>query len=80
MLEVTVLALLQGVAEFLPISSSGHLSILQNFFSFSDVEHDHLFFDLLQYFIIARSHNSNTGISGIRSNTGCNTLNIVTTS
>jgi undecaprenyl-diphosphatase len=29
MLEVTVLALLQGVAEFLPISSSGHLVIGQ---------------------------------------------------
>ena len=30
MLEVTILALLQGVAEFLPISSSGHLVIAQN--------------------------------------------------
>ena len=31
MLEVTILAILQGVAEFLPISSSGHLVIAQNF-------------------------------------------------
>lgn len=31
MLEVTILAILQGVAEFLPISSSGHLVIGQNF-------------------------------------------------
>lgn len=30
MLEVTILAILQGVAEFLPISSSGHLVIAQN--------------------------------------------------
>ncbi|MGN0845761.1 MAG: undecaprenyl-diphosphate phosphatase [Kiritimatiellia bacterium] len=30
-LDVTVLAVLQGVAEFLPISSSGHLVILQSF-------------------------------------------------
>ena len=30
MLEVTILAVLQGVAEFLPISSSGHLVIGQN--------------------------------------------------
>ncbi|MBQ6135823.1 MAG: undecaprenyl-diphosphate phosphatase, partial [Kiritimatiellae bacterium] len=29
MIEVTLLALLQGVAEFLPISSSGHLVIAQ---------------------------------------------------
>lgn len=30
MFEVTILAILQGVAEFLPISSSGHLVIAQN--------------------------------------------------
>jgi len=30
MLEVIILAVLQGVAEFLPISSSGHLVIAQN--------------------------------------------------
>jgi undecaprenyl-diphosphatase len=30
MLEVTILAILQGVAEFLPISSSGHLVIAQH--------------------------------------------------
>ena len=29
-LDVTLLAVLQGVAEFLPISSSGHLVILQH--------------------------------------------------
>ena len=31
-LEVTMLSVLQGVAEFLPISSSGHLVILQHIF------------------------------------------------
>jgi undecaprenyl-diphosphatase len=30
MLEVTILAVLQGIAEFLPISSSGHLVIGQH--------------------------------------------------
>ena len=28
--DVTVLAVLQGVAEFLPVSSSGHLVVVQH--------------------------------------------------
>ena len=31
-----VLGLVQGVAEFLPISSSGHLSLLQSFFGMEE--------------------------------------------
>lgn len=42
-----ILGLVQGVAEFLPISSSGHLSLFQHFFQLTDVEHDHMFFDVL---------------------------------
>mgnify|MGYP000272061730 FL=1 len=41
-----LLGIVQGVAEFLPISSSGHLAILQNMFALSAGE-DHLFFDVL---------------------------------
>ena len=36
MLEVTILSILQGVAEFLPISSSGHLVIGQHFLGITD--------------------------------------------
>ena len=43
-LSAVILGLVQGVAEFLPISSSGHLSIFQIFFKMADVEHDHMFF------------------------------------
>ncbi len=42
-----LLGLVQGIAEFLPISSSGHLSILQNLFGLSTTEDGHLFFDVL---------------------------------
>ena len=34
--DIAVLALLQGIAEFLPISSSGHLVIVEHFLKISD--------------------------------------------
>ena len=42
-----LLGLIQGIAEFLPISSSGHLSILQNLFELQTAENGHMFFDVL---------------------------------
>ncbi len=41
-----ILGLTQGIAEFLPISSSGHLAILQNLFGLSSLENN-VFFDVL---------------------------------
>ena len=46
-LNAIILGLIQGVAEFLPISSSGHLSILNNLFKMTTTEDGHLFFDVL---------------------------------
>lgn len=38
---------LQGVAEFLPISSSGHLALFQHFFGLEDIMGNQLFFNVL---------------------------------
>lgn len=46
-LMAVILGLVQGVAEFLPISSSGHLSVLQNWFGME--EPDNLFNVLLHF-------------------------------
>ena len=45
-LNAIILGLVQGVAEFLPISSSGHLAVLQNMLGMSDMGND-MFFDVL---------------------------------
>lgn len=42
-----ILGIVQGITEFLPISSSGHLSIFQNIFGLMDAESEQLFFDVM---------------------------------
>ena len=36
--EVVVISLVQGVTEFLPVSSSAHLNLLSNLFGFKEQE------------------------------------------
>ena len=45
--NAVLLGLVHGVAEFLPISSSGHISIINNLFNMSSTSGEHLFFDVL---------------------------------
>jgi undecaprenyl-diphosphatase len=42
--EAALLGVIQGLTEFLPVSSSGHLVLLQQFMS---LEHDQILFDLI---------------------------------
>lgn len=46
-LQSVFLGLVQGIAEFLPISSSGHLSLFQTFLGIKSAEETSLFFDVL---------------------------------
>ena len=45
-----LMGIIQGVAEFLPISSSGHLALFQTFFGMENVEESHMFFTVLLHF------------------------------
>ena len=44
------MGILQGVAEFLPISSSGHLALFQHFFQMKNFEETQMFFTVLLHF------------------------------
>lgn len=46
-LFAVVIGMIQGLTEFLPVSSSGHLSIMQNVFGMEDVETSYFTFDIL---------------------------------
>ena len=45
-----LMGIIQGVAEFLPISSSGHLALFQSFFGTENVEEKYMFFTVLLHF------------------------------
>ena len=46
-LFAALLGLIQGITEFLPISSSGHLSVMQNLFNIQGMQEVDTFFDVL---------------------------------
>lgn len=47
LLNALILGLIQGISEFLPISSSGHLSIAQNLFNLKVEGSEDMFFEVL---------------------------------
>lgn len=46
-LSAVLMGVLQGIAEFLPISSSGHLALFQHFFQMENYEETQMFFTVL---------------------------------
>jgi len=49
-LSAVLMGVLQGIAEFLPISSSGHLALFQHYFGMEDFESTQLFFSVILHF------------------------------
>lgn len=49
-LLAALLGFIQGVTEFLPVSSSGHLAVLQSFFGLENVGETDMLFDVLLHF------------------------------
>ena len=47
--NAVLLGLIHGIAEFLPVSSSGHFSIVNNLFKLSDLSQGHMLFQALLY-------------------------------
>lgn len=47
--NAVLLGLIHGIAEFLPVSSSGHFSIVNNLFKLSDISQGHMLFQSLLY-------------------------------
>ena len=45
-----LMGIIQGVAEFLPISSSGHLALFQQFFGMENVEEKYMMFTVMLHF------------------------------
>jgi len=50
-----ILGFVQGVAEFLPISSSGHLTLLQHFFELEQVD---TLYNILLHFGVSRKQDA----------------------
>lgn len=50
LIQAVILGLVQGVAEFLPISSSGHLKIAERLMGLADIGTNYMFFDVMLHF------------------------------
>jgi undecaprenyl-diphosphatase len=49
LIKATVLGIIEGLTEFLPVSSTGHLLLIEHFFGFSDEQFGKTFVVLIQF-------------------------------
>lgn len=47
LIDVLILGVVQGITEWLPVSSSGHLAVIQNYLGLSREEHPLIFLDIM---------------------------------
>jgi len=47
LIDILILSVVQGVTEWLPVSSSGHLAVIQNYLGLSTEEHPLIFLDIM---------------------------------
>jgi len=47
LIDILILGVVQGITEWLPVSSSGHLAIIQNYLGLSKEEHPLIFLDIM---------------------------------
>ena len=47
LIQALILAIIQGITEWLPVSSTGHLNIARNFIGLSTMEPSYVFFDFM---------------------------------
>ena len=47
LIQALILAVIQGITEWLPVSSTGHLNIARNFMGLSTMEPSYVFFDFM---------------------------------
>jgi undecaprenyl-diphosphatase len=47
LIDILILGVVQGITEWLPVSSSGHLAIIQNYLGLNSKEHPLIFIDIM---------------------------------
>ena len=55
-IKAVILGIVEGLTEFLPVSSTGHLLLVQRFFGFADEDFGKTFAVLIQFGAHSQAH------------------------